>query len=43
MPPFGRVDREERRRWALAVIGRYRAAPRDFSRRHDNYLAKALR
>ena len=39
----GRVDREERRRRALAVIGRYRSAPRDLSRRHDDYLAKALR
>jgi hypothetical protein len=39
----GRVDREERRRRALAVIGRYRAAPRDLSRRHDDYLAKAFR
>ena len=39
----GRADREERRRRALAVIGRYRSAPRDLSRRHDDYLAKAFR
>ena len=39
----GRVDRAERRRRALDVIGRYRSAPRDLSRRHDDYLAKALR
>jgi hypothetical protein len=39
----GPVDRAERRRRALAVVGRYRSAPRDLSRRHDDYLARALR
>ena len=39
----GRVSREERRRRALAVVGRYRSAPRDLSRRHDEYLRKAFR
>ncbi len=37
------VDTLERKRRALSVIGRYRSAPRDLSRRHDDYLARALR
>jgi hypothetical protein len=39
----GKPDPAERRRRALAAIGRYRSAPRDLSRRHDRYLAEAYR
>ena len=34
---------EERRRRALAAIGRLGKGPRDISRRHDDYLAEAYR
>lgn len=36
----GHVSREERRRRALAVVGRYRKGPRDLSEAHDRYLEK---
>lgn len=39
----GQVSREERRRRALSVVGRYRGGPRDLAERHDRYLEKAAR
>ncbi len=42
-PGSGLPDREERRRRALAAIGMLGKGPRDLSRRHDEYLARAYR
>ncbi len=38
----GHVDREERKRRALAAAGRFRSGSRDTARRHDEYLAEAI-
>jgi hypothetical protein len=37
------VDREELKRRALAVVGRYRSGKRDIAVNHDRYLAEAYR
>jgi len=36
----GHVDREERRRRALAVAGRFSSGKKDISVNHDRYLAE---
>ncbi|MDO9288270.1 MAG: hypothetical protein Q7T83_05720, partial [Thermodesulfovibrionales bacterium] len=36
------VDIEERRRRALAAVGRFSSGLRDLSREHDKYLAEAF-
>jgi hypothetical protein len=38
----GLIDVEEKRKRALAIVGRFRSGNRDTSRRHDKYLAKAF-
>ncbi len=35
------MDREERKRRALEVVGRFRSDVTDLSTRHDDYLAEA--
>lgn len=35
------VDKEERRRRALGIVGKFRSGKRDVSKRHDAYLREA--
>lgn len=37
------IPMTERRRRALAVVGRFRSSQTDISERHDDYLAEAYR
>jgi hypothetical protein len=39
----GTIPASERRRRALAVVGRFRSGQTDVSERHDDYLAEAYR
>ena len=41
LPTIGAVSMEERRRRALAVIGRFHSGKSDISEQHDDYLAEA--
>jgi hypothetical protein len=36
------IDASEKRKRALAIVGKYRSAKRDISREHDKYLAGAF-
>jgi hypothetical protein len=36
------IDQEEKRRRALAIVGRFRSGKRDISREHDKYLGEAF-
>lgn len=36
------IDRDEKRRRAIAAAGRFRSGRSDISRKHDTYLAEAL-
>ena len=36
------IDREERKRRALAALGRFRSGKHDVSKDHDKYLSEAL-
>ena len=35
------ADPEERRRWAIEIVGKFRSGKRDVSLKHDRYLAQA--
>lgn len=37
------IDLDERRRRAIAAVGRFRSGKRDISEKHDQYLAEAMR
>jgi hypothetical protein len=36
------IDLDEKRRRAIAAVGRFRSGQRDISEKHDKYLAEAL-
>jgi predicted transcriptional regulator len=36
------IDAEERRKRAIAVVGRFSSGKKDISREHDKYLAEAF-
>lgn len=36
------IDTEEKRKRALAIVGRFKSGKRDISREHDKYLAEAF-
>ncbi len=42
LPSGGAIDREERKRRALAAAGRFSSGVGDISRKHDEYLAQAF-